>query len=114
MKRLALAISVLAVSATGALANPVYNWTGFHLGGKVGYSWGRFASTLWLTDAGTTASSADTRNDHAVQRRGSSGPQRHQPLGGRVVRNNGPEGPAMALSPCWRGAHNSRALVSLG
>jgi len=63
MKRLALAISVLAVSATGALANPVYNWTGFYLGGNLGYSWGRSASTLWLTDAGTTVSSANTRND---------------------------------------------------
>jgi outer membrane immunogenic protein len=46
MKRLALAISVLAVTATGALSNPVYNWTGFYLGGNVGYSWGRSASTL--------------------------------------------------------------------
>lgn len=63
MKRLALAISVLAVTATGALANPVYNWTGFYLGANVGYSWGRSASTLWFTDAGTTVSSANTRND---------------------------------------------------
>ena len=63
MKRLAFAISVLAVSTTGALANPVYNWTGFYLGGNVGYSWGRSASTLWLTDAATTVSSAATRND---------------------------------------------------
>ena len=58
MKRLALAISVLAVSTTGALANPVYNWTGFYLGGNLGYSWGRSASTLWFTDAVTTVSSA--------------------------------------------------------
>jgi hypothetical protein len=36
MKRLALAISVLAVSTTGTLANPIYNWTGFYLGGNVG------------------------------------------------------------------------------
>ncbi|MEH2546854.1 outer membrane immunogenic protein [Bradyrhizobium sp. AZCC 2262] len=63
MKRLALAISVLAVTATGALANPVYNWTGFYIGGNVGYSWGRSASTLWFTDAGATVSSANTRND---------------------------------------------------
>lgn len=64
MKRLALAISVLAVSATGALANPVYNWTGFYLGGNVGYSGGRSASTLWLTDAGTAVSSAEHAQRH--------------------------------------------------
>jgi outer membrane immunogenic protein len=57
MKRLALAISVLAVTATGALANPASNWTGFYLGGNVGDSWGRSASTLWFTDAGTTVRS---------------------------------------------------------
>jgi outer membrane immunogenic protein len=42
---------------------PSINWTGFYLGGNFGYSWGRSASTLWLTDAGTTVSSANTRND---------------------------------------------------
>ena len=56
MKRLALAISALAVIATGALANPAYSWTGFYLGGNAGYSWGRTANTLGFTDAGTTVS----------------------------------------------------------
>lgn len=88
MKRLALAISVLAVSATGALANPVYNWTGFYLGGNVGYSGGRSASTPWLTDAGTAVGSANTRSD----------------MNGVI--GGGQHGKG--------GAHNSRALAFLG
>jgi outer membrane immunogenic protein len=41
---------------------PVYNWTGFYLGGNVGYSWGRSGSTLNLSDAtsGTVLSSTST------------------------------------------------------
>src|ERR1700709_137694 len=29
---------------------PVYNWTGFYIGGNVGYSWGRSRDTATLTD----------------------------------------------------------------
>jgi outer membrane immunogenic protein len=54
MQRAALAISVLAISSIGALAAdlpmrtkapamvpiPIYSWTGFYVGGNVGYGWG--------------------------------------------------------------------------
>jgi len=56
MRRVALVLSVLAVSASSAFAadlparpytkapvivDPVYNWTGFYIGANAGYSWGR-------------------------------------------------------------------------
>jgi outer membrane immunogenic protein len=54
MRKLALAISVLAISSAGAIAADlpvytkapplpvVYDWTGFYAGANVGYSWGRW------------------------------------------------------------------------
>jgi outer membrane immunogenic protein len=33
---------------------PVYNWTGFYIGGNVGYSWGRSRDTATLTTAAGT------------------------------------------------------------
>ena len=73
MKRLLIGISAAAsLIATGALAadlpvkapvytkapvyvDPGYDWTGFYVGGNVGYSWGSSNSTLTLTDPGTGA-----------------------------------------------------------
>jgi outer membrane immunogenic protein len=71
MKRLLIGVSAAAsLLATGALAadlpvkqpvytkapvyvDPVYDWTGFYVGGNVGYSWGSSRSTQTLTDPGT-------------------------------------------------------------
>jgi outer membrane immunogenic protein len=70
MKKLALAIFALAISAVSAsaadmapapvytkapiVAPVVYNWTGFYVGGNVGYSWGRSSDYSTLTNpAGT-------------------------------------------------------------
>jgi outer membrane immunogenic protein len=53
MKKLAIAIAAIALIGTPAFAAdmplkapppapaPVYNWTGFYVGGNVGYSWGK-------------------------------------------------------------------------
>jgi outer membrane immunogenic protein len=65
MKKLALTVSILALGSASAFgadlpakvytkAPPpvvaVYDWTGFYLGGNVGYSWGRSSTTTALTD----------------------------------------------------------------
>jgi outer membrane immunogenic protein len=41
----------------------VYDWTGFYIGGNVGYSWGRSSSTLSLIDAGAIVSSTNAKFD---------------------------------------------------
>jgi outer membrane immunogenic protein len=79
MKKLALTVSIIAFSSAGAFAadlpakvytkappivEPVYDWTGFYIGGNVGYSWGRSSDTSSLTNgAGTFLfTSADKTN----------------------------------------------------
>ncbi|MGZ5870916.1 MAG: outer membrane protein [Bradyrhizobium sp.] len=44
---------------------PVFNWTGFYIGGNIGYSWGRSANTATLSDLRTGAifATATSRND---------------------------------------------------
>lgn len=46
-----------------AYVAPVYDWTGFYVGGNLGYGWGRSNSTLALTDpgAGATLNSAASK-----------------------------------------------------
>ena len=69
MKKLALTVSIIAFSSAGAfaadlpakvytkappIAEPVYDWTGFYIGGNVGYSWGRSSDTSSLTNGAGT------------------------------------------------------------
>jgi len=76
MKRMLIGISAAAsLLATSALAadlpartytkapvyvEPVYDWTGFYVGGNIGYSWGRSNSTVSMSDptGGTLLNSA--------------------------------------------------------
>jgi outer membrane immunogenic protein len=57
MKRVFFAVAAIASTiATGAMAAPpqaapIYNWTGFYVGGNIGYSWGRSLGTEAFSDA---------------------------------------------------------------
>src|SRR5581483_5880749 len=81
MKRMLVGVAAASLlSATTALAadlparapvytkapvivEPIYDWTGFYVGGNVGYSWGNSNTTLALSDpgTGTVMSSASTK-----------------------------------------------------
>jgi len=77
MKRILIgsAVVVSLLSATSAFAadlaarpytkapvyvEPVYNWTGFYIGGNVGYSWGRSRDTATLANGAGTILFTDT------------------------------------------------------
>jgi outer membrane immunogenic protein len=76
MKRMLIGIAAAAsLLSTGAFAadlaarpyskapvyvEPVYNWTGFYIGGNVGYSWGRSRDTATLTNGAGTVLFTDT------------------------------------------------------
>jgi outer membrane immunogenic protein len=73
-------VAVAAISAASAadlaarpytkapVLEPIYNWTGFYIGGNVGYSWGRSSDTSTLTNgAGAVLfTSADRANMDGV------------------------------------------------
>jgi outer membrane immunogenic protein len=81
MKRMLIGIagltSLLATSAFAAdlpvrtytkapvYVEPIYDWTGFYVGGNIGYSWGRSNSTFTLSDAtsGAILSSTPSKFD---------------------------------------------------
>ncbi len=80
MKRMLIGIAAVAsLLATSAFAadlpartytkapvyvEPVYNWTGFYIGGNIGYSWGRSDDTSTLTNtAGTVLFSSADKTD---------------------------------------------------
>jgi outer membrane immunogenic protein len=54
---------------------PVYNWTGFYIGGNIGYSWGRSSDTSTLTNGVGTVlfTSADSTNLNGVVGGGQAG-----------------------------------------
>jgi outer membrane immunogenic protein len=61
----ALAADLPARTYTKApiMVEPVYNWTGFYIGGNVGYSWGRSSDTSYYSNgAGTLFTSAGRSN----------------------------------------------------
>lgn len=49
----ALAVGALAISANTAVAAPLplFNWSGFYVGGNVGGSWGQMSTSVSLADA---------------------------------------------------------------
>jgi outer membrane immunogenic protein len=75
MKRILIGIAAIASLTTGAFAadlaprpytkapayvDPGYNWTGFYVGGNIGYSWGTSRDTSTLTNAAGTVLFTDT------------------------------------------------------
>ena len=48
-----VAVADLPVYTKAPIPAATYNWTGFYLGGNIGYSWGRSATTQTLNDATT-------------------------------------------------------------
>jgi outer membrane immunogenic protein len=81
MKRLFIGIAAIASLTTSAFAadlapaprtyakapvyvDPGYNWTGFYVGGNIGYSWGRSSDTSTVTNAAGAVllTSADSSN----------------------------------------------------
>jgi outer membrane immunogenic protein len=83
MKRIFIGIAAIASLTTGAFAadlaprpytkapvyvDPGYNWTGFYVGGNIGYSWGRSSDTSTLTNAAGTVllTTADKSNLNGV------------------------------------------------
>jgi outer membrane immunogenic protein len=50
-----VAFAAMTAAEATAQTPPIWNWTGFYIGGNLGYSWGRSDSTLSLSDAKTGA-----------------------------------------------------------
>jgi outer membrane immunogenic protein len=91
MKRMLIGIAAIAsLLSTSAFAadlaarpyskapvyvEPVYNWTGFYIGGNVGYSWGRSRDTATLTNGAGTVLFTDiaSRNMDGVVGGGQAG-----------------------------------------
>jgi opacity protein-like surface antigen len=61
MRKLLLGTAISFAMAGGASAadmyvkGPLYNWTGFYVGGNIGYSWGRSDTTVDFFNSGTGA-----------------------------------------------------------
>jgi outer membrane immunogenic protein len=56
MRRLLGSMALIALGFAGpaGAASPAYNWTGFYIGGNVGYSWGAESNILTFTDPRVT------------------------------------------------------------
>ncbi len=60
MRRLLGSMALIALGFAGpaGAASPAYNWTGFYIGGNVGYGWGSASNILTFTDPSVTVPGA--------------------------------------------------------